>query len=287
MGIWTRHCRTLVVGLWLPVAVLALSSCQRNSDAVSGTFYDLRFELARTPNTKLADAGDSYCVWAYDSSTRNPELEQAALVRQSVLWYPEQGYRWNAVKALDFYAASPCDLARLDPDSGICFESFSLPDAPDLLYIDPILNLRNIYSLGVVSLEFKSALSLLRVQVQSRCADGTRIEVKKLIVDGLALEGSFHSLPWAEWKVKGERGALTSFDGSHQVSEENAVLCEQRVIPQTAQMNFKLVCDFDIDGVLLRDQELSSSYMLSMRPGKLYELSLCVYENFSMKIEKI
>ncbi|MGN1212197.1 MAG: hypothetical protein ACI4TM_10965 [Candidatus Cryptobacteroides sp.] len=287
MGYGKRHICYMASGLLAAAVLLLLSSCDRNKSKDYDTFCDLCFEVACTPFTKADDNDALYCLWACDSATLEPELGNVPLIRQGQYWYPQDEYRWNTSKALDIYAAAPYSKARFDLESGVCFDSYSLDENTDLFYIEPILGRRPTYSLGVVSLEFKSALSLIRFLVQSNCSSGNQVVVRKLTVNGLALEGSFHSLPVAGWNLEGNPLPLLSYDDSFAVMPDRDILCEQRVIPQASELEVELLCDFTVNGVLVKDQPLTAVYMLNMHPGKLYELCLCIYDDFSLKIFKI
>lgn len=282
-----RHICQFASGLLAPAALLLSSSCNRNEVKDYDISYDLCCEVICTPYTKAEDKNNDYCIWAYDSSTHEAELEAATLVRQGQYWCPQGGYLWESSKILDIYAAAPLSRARLDLESGVCFDSFSISEGVDPLYIEPLMGCRTTHSLGVVSLEFKSALSELRFYVQSNCSNDTQVAIKELAINGLAQSGSFRSLPLANWTTEGDKISLSSFSGSHSVSADRSIVCEQRIIPQSALAQIELVCDFTVNGVLIQNQILTVDYHLNSRPGKLYELCLSIYEDFSLKIEKI
>ena len=269
------------------LAIWTVSSCNRDAYKPSDPVYDLRFEVVCAPNTKGGDSLEDYGVWAYDSKSRGAELEGATLVKQGSFWIPEQEYKWELTKSLDIYAAAPLSRASFNAESGVGFGHFTLGESQDLLYTEPLLNRVSVNTLGVVSLDFKSALSLVRFNVVSRCDQTTQITVKSLKINGTVQGGSFNSLPSPKWIPEGESAPLLCFEGSEAVPAEGCLLCEQRLIPQSSNLSLELVCDFLKSGILVRDQVLSATIFLNLRPGKLYELNLGVFDNYGLKIEKI
>ncbi|MDD5819136.1 MAG: fimbrillin family protein [Bacteroidales bacterium] len=269
------------------LALWCVSSCNKTPFKPADPVYDMRFEVVCTPNTKSTEFPRDYGVWAYDSKSREAELEGVALIRQDALWAPEKEYKWEAAKSLDIYSAAPLSRAVFDEQSGVGFEHYSLSELQDLLYTEPLLNRRSVNSLGVVSLDFRSALSLVRFKAVSRCAATTQVTVKGLKINGTVQNGSFCSLPSPKWTLEGECTPLLSFEGSQIIPSDGCLLCEQRLIPQSAMMRLELSCDFVKDGIYVRDQVLSTTILLDLKPGKLYELNLGVYDNYDLKIEKI
>lgn len=249
--------------------------------------FDLCFEVFTSPNTKAQTGEDnSYAVWAYDSNTRESILESMPLQRNNGLWYPVAQYDWKEGLALDFYAASPMGYARFDSEKGVCFDSYDISLGYDLLYVEPVLGWKAEQTMGLVSLTFKRAMSLVRVYLKEELPSSSVLLVKNLSVDGLKHKGSFCSLPEPHWTMEGESAPLLLWEGQLDSFEEQVPLCESYVLPQSVKLDFSLLCDVRTGISLLDNQTLSASTEMVMRPGKLYELYLTVTEHLTLKIER-
>ena len=248
--------------------------------------FDLCFEVITSPNTKAQSADGNYAVWAYDSDSGAAIIESMPLQNKDGIWYPVAPYIWQEGHPLDFYAASPQGFARFDFDNGVCFDSYDSSMGYDLLYIEPIYAWRAEQTMGLVSLSFKRAMSLVRVYLREELSSSSVLLVKNLSVDGLKHKGSFCSLPEPHWTMEGESAPLLLWEGQLDSFDEQVPLCESYVLPQSVKLDFSLLCDVRTGISLLDNQTLSASTEMIMRPGKLYELYLTVTEHLTLKIER-
>ena len=183
--------RVLILQL-IAVSVICCTDSQGGKKIQS---YDLRFELATSPNTKSQEDSELPAVWAFESKTGEPVIESMPLLDDSGIWHPAEPYSWKENYPLDFYAASPLGYASFDREKGICFDSYDTAMGYDLLYTDPVLNREAEQTMGFVSLTFKRPLSLLRIYLKQELQSSSGILIKKLTLDGLGHKGSFSSLP--------------------------------------------------------------------------------------------
>ena len=128
--------RVLILQL-IAVSVICCTDSQGGKKIQS---YDLRFELATSPNTKSQEDSELPAVWAFESKTGEPVIESMPLLNNSGIWHPAEPYSWKENYPLDFYAASPLGYASFDREKGICFDSYDTAMGYDLLYTDPVLN---------------------------------------------------------------------------------------------------------------------------------------------------
>ena len=274
--------RVLILQL-IAVSVICCTDSQRGRKLQS---YDLRFELATSPNTKSQEGSELPAVWALESRTGQPVIEAMPLQYDAGLWRPIESYSWKANYPLDFYAASPLAYASFDSEKGICFESYDTAMGYELLYTEPVLNRKAEQTMGFVSLTFKRPLSLLRIYLKQELQSSSGIRIKKLTLNGLGHKGSFSSLPQPLWTLEGEAEPYELWIGELESPASQVDLCESYVLPQSAQLDFTLLCDVWTGISTLQDQELSGSVYLKMSPGKLYELYLTVTEFLTLKVEK-
>ena len=248
--------------------------------------YDLRFELATSPNTKSQEGSELPAVWVLESKTGQPVIEAMPLQYDAGLWRPVESYSWKANYPLDFYAASPLAYASFDSEKGICFESYDTAMGYELLYTEPVLEREAGQTLGLVSLTFQRPMSLLRIYIKQELLSSSGILIKSLTVDGLKHKGSFSSLPQPLWTLEGEAEPYELWIGALESPASQVDLCESYVLPQSAQLDFTLLCDVWTGVSSLKEQELSGTVYLNMTPGKLYELYLTVTEFLTLKVEK-
>ena len=274
--------RVLILQL-IAVSVICCTDSQGGKKIQS---YDLRFELATSPNTKSQEGSELPAVWALESKTGQPVIEAMPLQYDAGLWHPAEPYSWKANYPLDFYAASPLAYASFDSEKGICFESYDTAMGYELLYTEPVLEREAGQTLGLVSLTFQRPMSLLRIYIKQELLSSSGILIKSLTVDGLKHKGSFNSLPQPLWTLEGEAEPYELWVGELESPASQVGLCESYVLPQSARLDFTLLCDVWTGVSSLKDQELSGSVYLKMSPGKLYELYLTVTEFLTLKVEK-
>ncbi|MGM9792428.1 MAG: fimbrillin family protein [Candidatus Cryptobacteroides sp.] len=273
--------------LMLLIFAASAVCCTKDQRGKKVQSFDLCFDVFTSPNTKAQTGEDnSYAVWAYDSNSGESILESMPLQRKNGLWYPVAQYDWKEGLALDFYAASPMGYARFDSEKGVCFDSYDTSLGYDLLYVEPVLGWKAEQTMGLVSLTFKRAMSLVRIYLKEELPSSSSLFVKELSVDGLKHNGSFSSLPEPHWTMEGESAPLLLWEGQLDCPSEQTALCESYVLPQTAELDFTLLCDVRTSDSVLDNQKLSAKANIIMRPGKLYELYLTVTEHLTLKIER-
>ena len=273
-------------GLILQLFAVSVICCTDSQGGRKIQSYDLRFELATSPNTKSQEGSELPAVWALESQTGQPVIEAMPLQYDAGLWRPVESYSWKANYPLDFYAASPLAYASFDSEKGICFESYDTAMGYELLYTEPVLEREAGQTLGLVSLTFQRPMSLLRIYIKQELQSSSGILIKKLTLDGLGHKGSFNSLPQPLWTLEGEAEPYELWVGELESPASQVDLCESYVLPQSARLDFTLLCDVWTGVSSLKDQELSGSVYLKMSPGKLYELYLTVTEFLTLKVEK-
>ena len=273
-------------GLILQLFAVSVICCTDSQGGRKIQSYDLRFELATSPNTKSQEGSELPAVWALESKTGQPVIEAMPLQYDAGLWRPVESYSWKANYPLDFYAASPLAYASFDSEKGICFESYDTAMGYELLYTEPVLEREAGQTLGLVSLTFQRPMSLLRIYIKQELLASSGILIKSLTVDGLKHKGSFNSLPQPLWTLEGEAEPYELWSGELESPASQVDLCESYVLPQSARLDFTLLCDVWTGVSSLKDQELSGSVYLKMSPGKLYELYLTVTEFLTLKVEK-
>ena len=273
-------------GLILQLFAVSVICCTDSQGGRKIQSYDLRFELATSPNTKSQEGSELPAVWALESQTGQPVIEAMPLQYDAGLWRPVESYSWKANYPLDFYAASPLAYASFDSEKGICFESYDTAMGYELLYTEPVLEREAGQTLGLVSLTFQRPMSLLRIYIKQELLSSSGILIKSLTVDGLKHKGSFNSLPQPLWTLEGEAEPYELWVGELESPASQVDLCESYVLPQSARLDFTLLCDVWTGVSSLKDQELSGSVYLKMSPGKLYELYLTVTEFLTLKVEK-
>ena len=273
-------------GLILQLFAVSVICCTDSQGGRKIQSYDLRFELATSPNTKSQEGSELPAVWALESQTGQPVIEAMPLQYDAGLWRPVESYSWKANYPLDFYAASPLAYASFDSEKGICFESYDTAMGYELLYTEPVLEREAGQTLGLVSLTFQRPMSLLRIYIKQELLASSGILIKSLTVDGLKHKGSFNSLPQPLWTLEGEAEPYELWVGELESPASQVGLCESYVLPQSARLDFTLLCDVWTGVSSLKDQELSGSVYLKMSPGKLYELYLTVTEFLTLKVEK-
>lgn len=281
--------RGVVIAIRVLMLQLIAVSAICCSDRLNGRkiqSYDLRFELATSPNTKSQEGSELPAVWTFESKTGEPVLEAMPLHSDDGLWRPAEPYSWKENCPLDFYAASPLGYASFDREKGICFNSYDSSLDYDLLYAEPVLEKKAEKTMGFVSLTFKRPVSLMRIYIKQELLDPSGILIKSLTVDGLKHKGSFVSLPQPRWSLEGEAESLVLWSGELESPVEQVELCESYVLPQNARLDFTLLCDVWPGVSSLREQELSGTIYLNMAPGKLYELYLTVTEYLTLKVDK-
>lgn len=273
-------------GLILQLIAVSVICCTDSQGGKKIQSYDLRFELATSPNTKSQEGSELPAVWAFESKTGEPVLEAMPLQYDAGLWRPAEPYSWKENYPLDFYVASPLGYASFDRKKGICFDSYDTAMGYDLLYTDPVLNREAEQTMGFVSLTFKRPVSLIRIYIKQELLAPSGILIKSLTVDGLKHKGSFVSLPQPRWSLEGEAEPLELWSGELESPGEQVELCESYVLPQNARLDFTLLCDIWTGVSSLREQKLSGTIYLNMAPGKLYELYLAVTEYLTLKVDK-
>lgn len=165
-------------------------------------------------------------------------------------------------------------------------DSYDTAMGYELLYTEPVLNRKAEQTMGFVSLTFKRPLSLLRIYLKQELQSSSGIRIKKLTLNGLGHKGSFSSLPQPLWTLEGEAEPYELWIGELESPASQVDLCESYVLPQSAQLDFTLLCDVWTGVSSLKEQELSGTVYLNMSPGKLYELYLTVTEFLTLKVEK-
>ena len=272
--------------LMLQLIAVSVICCTDSLGGRKTQSYDLRFELATSPNTKSQEGSELPAVWALESKTGQPVIEAMPLQYDAGLWRPVESYSWKANYPLDFYAASPLAYASFDSEKGICFESYDTAMGYELLYTEPVLEREAGQTLGLVSLTFMRPLSLLRIYLKQELQSSSGILIKKLTLDGLGHKGSFNSLPQPLWTLEGEAEPYELWVGELESPASQVDLCESYVLPQSARLDFTLLCDVWTGVSSLKEQELSGTVYLNMTPGKLYELHLTVTEYLTLKVDK-
>lgn len=272
--------------LMLQLIAVSVICCTDSLGGRKVQSYDLRFELATSPNTKSQEGSELPAVWALESKTGQPVIEAMPLQYDAGLWRPVESYSWKANYPLDFYAASPLAYASFDSEKGICFESYDTAMGYELLYTEPVLEREAGQTLGLVSLTFQRPMSLLRIYIKQELLSNSGILIKSLTVDGLKHKGSFNSLPWPRWSLEGEAEPFLLWSGELAGPTMLEELCESYVLPQSAQLDFTLLCDVWTGVSSLKEQELCGTVYLNMVPGKLYELYLTVTEYLTLKVDK-
>lgn len=279
MALWKKYC---------PAALLMLLfSCGRSVDEPGILTNPIAFEIAVNPNTKSGTEGvEDAAVWVYDGI--HLLLDGSSLVRSGMLWLPEGGQRWPSDDAeLDFYAACPRPRASFDLESGVMFKGCTIDEGGSLMYAEPVLGRSARSSAGVVSLVFNRAMCLVRFNVAATLQDElTHVLVRRIVLDGVYVEGDFCSLPFPMWRPTGRRSTMTLWEGEMPATESLSMLCESYAIPQNAHVRVALLCDIDSQGMKLENQELECEADVVWKTSKLVEYNLKINSQLKLVFEK-
>ena len=106
-------------GLILQLIAVSVICCTDSQGGRKIQSYDLRFELATSPNTKSREGSELPAVWAFESETGVPVIESMPLQYDAGLWHPAEPYSWKENYLLAFYAPRPPGYAPLHSANGI------------------------------------------------------------------------------------------------------------------------------------------------------------------------
>ena len=272
-----------------------LAGCTANRATPAAIRENMRFNVAVTPNTRIAASSDKeypdnvpFAVWAMDSGGKYLLDGVPSELNSEGLWQPEGGMLWpEGNPALVFLAASPFGRGLCDTEKGIVFEDYDLSEDIDLLYTDPVRFKNQSSAHGVVPLDFRHALATLRFSVRARITDGVSLTVRKIIIEGLATEGSFSSIPAAAWTCGKQDGVVTVFDGSAKLDENRTVLGEGTYqIPQSGIVRVKVVFDYKSGEVTVDGMQTDAEMQMILVSGKVSQYLITVTSGFDLDIEK-
>ncbi len=285
---------------------MVLTSCSTNKVNEWETPYDVVYEAAVGVNTKADDGltGDypadlPFDVWAYSLAKPKTWAENGVEAEVSMervrskhvsgrKWVPENGLAWGpASKRMSFFAASPSGRADYSHENGISFSAYSLDEGILPMYVDGVTDLDKTASRGLVTMTFSNALASVSFSGKASVSGNHVVKVKKITMTEICSEGDFVSRPIPRWIPSGERDEVVFFEGSIDL-EENPVdlVKETYMIPQSAEVEIRMVCDISSGEGKLTDQVMKASTTISWNPGKRTAYMLKIANDLSLIVEK-
>ena len=132
------------------------------------------------------------------------------------LWLVNGQAQWPETDEwLAFLAYSPADAdCSCTKEDGIIYQTDILEDQTDLLYTDPHIDRRQADNGWPVQLYFKHALCKVNFRVKHRVASDESITIKRITIDEVRHQGTFHSEHTPQWTMSETTAPLTFFEGN-------------------------------------------------------------------------
>ena len=276
----------------LVAASLMFASCTVNQIDDPHDPKAIVFDVAATPCTKADDSRQKYPedvpfgVWAYDSDTQDSYLENSKVTMgEDNLWGLDNGAKWPDSQ-LDFYAYSPYGRALFSDEEGVIFKGYDIEEGHDLMYTDPIVSLNNNDSHGIVPIQFKRALSMVKISARATLLDYGQFKLKGLYIGDVVSEGDFQALPSPRWIPGQKKEEFCFFEGETILSEQAVAVGEALyMIPQASEVVFAVLCDVITGDVVLRDQTLKIRSSIRWNPGKIEAYVLKIDARLNLSVE--
>lgn len=225
---------------------------------------------------------DEAADWNSAAESAEKFLVMERLLRNGNLWYPESGtnwpsnrYRLTCIGFAPFEAAAECDPLR-----GVVFDEVDTSQDPgDLRYSEPQTDLSKSRNGGLVTLPMIPALGQVAFRVRGVSGyEATRVYVRRIVLEGIALHGSFHSLPDPAWEISDDRSSLVVFEGEIQVGYTPQNTGEpRRIIPQELEGTISVEYEFESPtGNRLQQEETDLPVKRTLEAGRRHTFTLAV-----------
>ena len=227
----------------------------------------------------------TFGVWALDSSTLSEYIDNEQVRHVDGEWTSSSRPLWPASSSLSFLAYSPYSLpVRLD-GGALVLEDFDVSkDDSDILFAQTASGLTSVQ--GEVKIPFAHALSKLDVRVANGFGDGFDLRIDRIVLKGVAMRGSYHSLKRPYWRID-----ESSFDdiiiydsernGQFLAGPEMQFIGElHTIIPQKLGSVVELQYAFQVDGSDWIDaqKDVTEEIKITWEPGRYYTYSLTINE---------
>ena len=283
-----------VIHMILAAAVLISGGCTSNLVYEIDQPRELQFNVTLNPYTKavedLSHPSDiPFGVWSFDQDGAACLNDEKVNYKEEGKWIPEKQKMWNEeVDEMEFIAYSPYGKAVYEKDKGIRFLEYDIDEGIDLLYSEPLIRQKKDDSQSVIQISLMRALAMVRFKVRSVVPEYAEIVVKRVDVKGVRAVGDFQSLPEPYWtNLSSLRDFCFYDDGGIEVGGEAKPVGDcMYLIPQISDVNIDVLCDIITGDIVLRDQVLSSSFMMQCRPGKISSYMIKIDGALNVSVEK-
>ena len=225
---------------------------------------------------------DETATWDSAAASAEEFLVQKRLLRNGLFWYSESAVEWpsnrynlTCIGFAPFEAATECSR-----DRGVVFEQVDTSTDPgDLRYSEPQTELAKSRNGGIITLPMLPALCQLGFRVRGVSGyDDTRVYVRRIMLEGLGLRGSFCSLPAPVWELSDQRSAMTFFEGDLQVGyTPQEAGTPRRIIPQKLSGTITVEYEFETPaGNRLQQTEIRLPVQRTLDAGRQHTLTLAV-----------
>ena len=227
----------------------------------------------------------TFGVWALDSSNLSEYIDNEQVRHMDGEWTSSSRPLWPASSSLSFLAYSPYSLpVRLD-GGALVLEDFDVSkDDSDILFAQTASGLTSVQ--GEVKIPFAHALSKLDVRVANGFGDGFDLRIDKIVLKGVAMRGSYHSLKRPYWRID-----ESSFDdiiiydsernGQFLAGPELQFIGDvHSIIPQAVKPSIELTYSFRVDQGQWIDGQMETVGLSDVywESGRYYTYSLRINE---------
>lgn len=219
-------------------------------------------------------------AWNNSRQSAHQFLDAVRLVSDGEHWSPESGDNWPSIHYTitcigfsPYEAADGCDITN-----GVRFEGIDTSTDPgNLCYTQPQTNLIKSQNGGVVTLPLQQALCMVDFRIRDLAEDETtKLYVRSITLDNIAIRGDFRSLPDPTWTIHGDNTPLTIFEGDMQLEyAPQHVGSIRRLIPQ--EINSTVTVEYEIvsaSGPRIRHFDTTLPIARKLEAGRHYTFTL-------------
>ncbi len=233
---------------------------------------------------------DEKQTWAADAAEAVAILDSAPISYDGV-WTTADEPLWpSRHNTLTVIGYAPHGAAtRCTREEGVVFTADTrTSECPDIMFTPLLVERTKFTDGGRITLPFRHALAEVEFRVRNQAYEGEGIVIRSIKVDGVAVEGTFHSLPEPTWRTSDTRIAAEFFSGTQETSHTAAPIGKTlRIIPQDLRSGVTIEYDYrTAAGTTLPVVVTTNPLKLRLDGGRRYTLTLAVSMNAAKVVEQ-
>ncbi len=228
-------------------------------------------------------------TWLEDAAAATPALDNEAISYDGE-WATADDRLWpsrrNTLTVIGYAPYGAAD--RVTREEGVVFTADTRTEMADLMYTPLLVERTKFTDGGRITLPYRHALAEVEFRVRKAVEEGEQIAIRRISLDGVAVEGVFSSLPEPEWRPTEARADMEFFAGNEECGYIAGPIGKRlKMIPQGLRTGVSVEYDFrNLAGATTTVTTTTEPLYLRIDAGRCITLTLSVNAQSAQVVER-